>query len=137
MIIIVQVVAPSDADARRRGCNAGNCGLVEQFGADLKFGQELIGDDAAHFAEVDGTELADRASAAAERRPSAVPVLLNPERQQQRRVIVADKVRTAWKEDAREEADVEPEPVLMKKTVLGGELDVAPTEVGAAADRPV
>jgi CO dehydrogenase/acetyl-CoA synthase alpha subunit len=67
----------------------------------------------------------------------AVPVLLNPDRQQQRRVIVADQVRTAWKEDAREDADVEPEPVLMKKTVLGGELDVAPTDIGAAANRPV
>jgi hypothetical protein len=33
--------------------------------------------------------------------------------------------------------DIEPEPVLMKKTVLGGELDVAPTDIGAAANRPV
>ena len=84
-----------------------------------------------------GTELADRASAAAERRPTAVPVLLNPDRQQKRRVIVTDEVRTAWKEDAREDADIKPEPVLMKKTVLGGELDVAPTNIGAAANGPV
>ena len=110
---------------------------MEQFGTDLKLGQELIGDNAARLAEVDGSELADRASAAAERGPSAVPVLLNPNRQQQRRVIVTNEVRTARKEDAREDADIEPEPILMKKTVLGGELDVTPTNVGAAANRPV
>ena len=108
-------------------------GLVEQFGTDLKLGQELIGDNAARLAEVGGAELADRASAAAERRPSAVPVLLNPNRQQQRRVIVTNEVRTAWKEDAREDADIEPEPILMKKAVLGGELDIAPSNVAASS----
>ena len=97
-------------DARRRGRAAGISGLVEQFGTDLKLGQELIGDNAARLAEVDGTELADRASAAAERGPSAVPVLLNPDRQQKRRVIVADEVRTAWKEDAREMLTSSPNP---------------------------
>jgi hypothetical protein len=49
-------------------------------------------------------------------------------------VIVADEVRTAWKEDTREDADIEPEPVLVKKAVLGGELYVAPTDIGAAAN---
>jgi hypothetical protein len=52
-------------------------------------------------------------------------------------VIVADEVRSAGKEDAREDANVEPKAVLVKKAVLGGELDVAPGDVGAAADRPV
>ena len=138
MVVIVQVVAPSDAKARRRGDAARSRGLVEQFGTDLKLRQELIGDDAARLAEVDGTELADRASAATERRPSAVPVLLNPDWQKQRRAIVTNEVvRPAWKEDAREDADIEPEPVLVKKAVLGGELDVAPTDVGAAADGSV
>jgi hypothetical protein len=33
-------------------------------------------------------------------------------------VIVTNEVRTAWKEDAREDADIEPEPILMKKTVV-------------------
>ena len=113
MVVIVQIEAPSDADARHRG-RAACSGLMEQFGTDLKLGQELIGDNAARLAEVGGAELADRASAAAERGPSAVPVLLNPNRQQQRRVIVTNEVRIAGKEDAREDADIEPEPILMK-----------------------
>src|SRR6185437_11122279 len=103
----------------------------------LELGQKLIGQHRAGLTEIDRAEFGDRASAAAERRPAAAPVLLNPHRQQQRDMIVADQVRAAGQENAREYADIESEAILMQEAIFGGELDVAEADIHAAAGRQV
>src|SRR5690349_19383982 len=102
MEIVVQVVAPADAEAggRRRATPVG--GLMKKLAADLKLRQDLIGDDPARFTKIHGADFAEHASTAAEGGPPAAPVLLHPYRQQQRGAVVADRVRAAGQEDARE-----------------------------------
>src|SRR5450631_2244855 len=104
---------------------------MEDLGPDLEFGQKLIGQNGACLAEVHGTALGDSAATSTEGGPAAVPILLNPYRQQQRHTVVADAVRTSREKNAREDAHVEPERVLMQKAVFRGELDIAQADIRA------
>jgi hypothetical protein len=50
-------------------------------------------------------------------------------------VVITDRVRAAGKEDARENAHIEAERVLMQEAVFSGKFDVAPTDVAAPGSR--
>src|SRR6185437_16531637 len=65
MVVVAEIVAPSDAEAGGRGRAARIRGLVKQLGAKLELGQKLIGQDRAGLTEIDRAEFGDRASAAA------------------------------------------------------------------------
>src|SRR5258708_222339 len=110
---------------------------MEDLGPDLELGQKLIGQNGAGLAEVHGTALGDSAATSTEGGPPAVPVLLDPYRQQQRHTVVADAVRTGRKKNAREDTHIEPERILVQKAIFRGELDVAQTDIRAATDRAV
>jgi hypothetical protein len=50
-------------------------------------------------------------------------------------MVVADRVRTTGKKNARKNGDVQTECVLVPKAVIRGKLYVAQPEIGAAARR--
>src|SRR6185503_9934563 len=75
---------------------------------------------------------ADDAAATPEDGPGS-PILLQPERQQDGGMDVADGARAARQEQPGEKADVEAEAVLMQEAIFGGDLEVAEADVRRVA----
>src|SRR5690348_8688704 len=105
---------------------------MKKLGADLKLGQELIRQNSAGLAEIGHADFAKHASAPSEGRPSSLPILFHPDRQKQRSMVIADRVRATGKKNPGKKGDVETKCVLVQKAVFCGKLYVAHPESGAA-----
>ncbi len=133
MDVIIQTVFCADAEARCCRITDTIGGLVEELDAELQRRRDLSRHSAPVDAEImrapRGTDLT---AAASEGRPFS-PVLLHPDRQQNRRLAIADRSGATWQKDARKHCDIESELILVKNPVLRGELDIAESE----GSRPV
>src|ERR1700680_2624101 len=132
MVGVADVVASADPDACRGKRSAAVGGLVKQLDAKLQFWEQLIGNDAARQAKILRRAAADHATSAAEGRPSSVPVLLHPHRQQQRRGVVTDILGRARQKHPRKYADVKTKGVLVQEAVFCGQFDIARAEARTA-----
>src|SRR5665213_2621488 len=101
--------------------------------AQQEFREHLVGQHTSSRAKILRAESTDHASAAAEGRPAAGPIFLYPDWQEYRGAIVTNRMGAAGEKNARENADIEAEAVLVQEAVFRGELDIPQADVGRAA----
>src|SRR5665213_2873744 len=130
---VVQIVTDTDTHTGRCGCPGSIRGLMGKFHAQLQFREHLVGQHTSSRAKILRAESTDHASAAAEGRPAAGPIFLYPDWQEYRGAIVTNRMGAAGEKNARENADIEAEAVLVQEAVFRGELDIPQADVGRAA----
>src|ERR1700679_3624465 len=134
MVVRVEIVAHTAADRGARAAVPAVGGLMHDLGAELEVGQHLPRQRPTRHAEITrGASAVDLAPAAAEGRPWT-PIVLQPDRHEQRKMLVADERGAAGQEHTRKDPPVPPAFALMQEAVFRGEFDIADAEkIGAAA----